>query len=442
MGNLKKNKEWNKCIAVVGLGYVGLPLAIEFGKVVRTIGFDVKETRIRELKQGIDSNNETPGSDLKAAHLLEVTADPTRIRDARFIIVAVPTPVTRNKRPDLSCLMSASETVGKNLTAGSIVVFESTVYPGVTEDICVPILEKHSGLKYGHDFKVGYSPERINPGDTEHTLSNVIKVVSGCDEETLETVACVYSLVVKAGVYKAESIKCAEAAKVIENTQRDLNIALMNELALIFHKMGIDTLAVLKAAGTKWNFIRMYPGLVGGHCIGVDPYYLTYKAEELGYHPQVILAGRRINDGMGKYIAEQTVKMLIEARKTVRGSRVLLLGMTFKENVSDIRNSRVIDIVEELKEYGVELIICDPLADPEAVHEEYKVALTPYSKDIKADAVIIAVNHSRFKDALTTGSIQAHVSAGTNGNRGVVIDVKGMFPANAFDPDSILYWRL
>ena len=330
MNIYKGIKDGKLKIAVVGLGYVGLPLAVEFGKMVKTIGFDLNKKRIEDLKKHIDINNETSSGELKSASLLEVTSEPERLKEAKFIIVAVPTPITKNKQPDLYCVASASEAVGRNLVRGAIVVFESTVYPGVTEDVCVPLLEKFSGLKYGKDFRVGYSPERINPGDKEHTIQNVVKIVSGCDAQTLEEVADVYSLVVKAGVYRAESIKAAEAAKVIENTQRDLNIALMNELALIFHKMGIDTLSVLRAASTKWNFIRMYPGLVGGHCIGVDPYYLTFKAEELGYQPQVILAGRRINDDMGRYIAEQTVKHLIKADKTVRGPRSLWPGLPLK----------------------------------------------------------------------------------------------------------------
>jgi UDP-N-acetyl-D-galactosamine dehydrogenase len=427
-------------IAVVGLGYVGLPLAIEFGKIVNTIGFDLNKKRIAELESQVDSNNETSSEEIKASKLLEVTSNPEKLKEAKFIIVAVPTPITKSKQPDLFCVESASETVGKNLSKGSIVVFESTVYPGVTEDVCVPILEKYSKLKFDKDFKVGYSPERINPGDSEHTIKNVIKVVSGSDQDTLEQVAGVYGLIVKAGVYKAESIKCAEAAKVIENTQRDLNIALMNELAIIFHKMGIDTLSVLKAASTKWNFIKMHPGLVGGHCIGVDPYYLTFKAEELGYHPQVILAGRRINDDMGKYIAEQTVKLLIDTDKTVKNAKVMVMGITFKEDVSDIRNSRVIDIIHELKEYGINVIICDPLADNAAVKHEYGVELTDYTPDIKADAIVIAVSHNIFKRDLTLDVLKVHL-ANQNGN-GVVVDVKGIYDKELFKDSKLSYWRL
>jgi len=436
----KEIKDKKEKIAIVGLGYVGLPLAVEFGKIVKTTGFDLNKKRVQDLQNYLDTNNETPSEEIKAAKLLEVTADPKQLKEAKFIIVAVPTPITKNKQPDLFYLTSASEIVGKNLSQGSIVVFESTVYPGVTEDVCVPVLEKSSGLAYGKDFKAGYSPERINPGDREHTVSNIVKIVSGCDKETLEEVAAVYGLIVKAGVHKAESIKAAEAAKVIENTQRDLNIALMNELSIIFNKMGIDTLSVLKAAGTKWNFIRMSPGLVGGHCIGVDPYYLTFKAEELGYHPQVILAGRRINDDMGRYIAEQTVKHLIKANKTVKGAKVLVLGITFKENISDIRNSRVIDIINELKEYDVNVLACDPLADQEAVRHEYGIELAEYNKNIKVDAVVIAVAHNTFKKELSADVLRKHIAS--NGTKGVVIDVKGIFD-NAISGDpKLLYWRL
>ena len=433
-----KNKK--EKIAVVGLGYVGLPLAVEFGNIVNTIGFDLNKKRVLDLQKHLDVNDEMTASEIQGALSLELSSDPEKLKEAKFIIVAVPTPITKSKQPDLYCVTSASEIVGKNLTKGSIVVFESTVYPGVTEDICVPILEKYSGLKYMKDFTVGYSPERINPGDNEHSIRNVIKVVSGCDKNTLEQIAGVYGLIVKAGVYKAESIKCAEAAKVIENTQRDLNIALMNELAIIFHKMDIDTSAVLKAAATKWNFIKMYPGLVGGHCIGVDPYYLTFKAEEMGYHPQVILAGRRINDEMGKYIAEQTVKLLIEANKTVKGAKVLVMGVTFKEDVRDIRESKVIDIINELKEYGVDLIVCDPLANKDAVKHEYGVDMSDYSVNIKADAVIVAVAHNIFKRELTPNSLKAHLK--NNGSKGVVVDVRGIYDLGMFAGSGILYWRL
>ena len=441
----KLNKKESK-LAVVGLGYVGLPLAVEFGKVVETIGFDLNSKRVSELKNNIDHTDETTEKDLKSAKLIEFTDNPEKLKEAQCIIVAVPTPISKNKQPDLSCLENASRIVGENLMKDSIIVFESTVYPGVTEDICVPILEKTSGLKYMEDFKVGYSPERINPGDKEHTVRKILKVVSGCDKETLEQVAEIYELVIDAGVYKAESIKCAEAAKVIENTQRDLNIALMNELSIIFNKMGIDTLSVLEAAGTKWNFIKMRPGLVGGHCIGVDPYYLTYKAEEIGYQPQVILSGRRINDGMGKYIAEQTVKKLIEEGDTVKGSKVIVFGITFKENVSDIRNSRVIDIITELKEYEINVIVCDPLADKDQVKHEYGVELTDYNSDIQANGIIIAVNHDNFKQILTVQTIKKHLNVRSEtsniSNKGIVIDIKGIFHPTVFENTGLLYWRL
>ncbi len=427
-------------IAVVGLGYVGLPLAVEFGKAFPTIGFDLNTKRVAALRKFHDHTGEMTPETLKAASRLVITADPSRLKTAKFIIIAVPTPITINKIPDLFCVKSASELVGRNLAKGSIVVYESTVYPGVTEDICIPILEKCSGLKYGRDFKVGYSPERINPGDKEHTLTRIVKVVSGCDATTLDDVADVYSLVVKAGVFRAQSIKVAEAAKVIENTQRDLNIALMNELALIFHKMGIDTRSVLEAAGTKWNFIRMQPGLVGGHCIGVDPYYLTFKAEEIGYHPQVILAGRRINDSMGPYIAQQTVKLMIEAGKAVKDARVLVLGITFKENVSDIRNSRVIDIIHELKEYGIKVLVADPLADKEEVRHEYGVDLVTYKKDLKVDAVVLAVNHTVFKDIMTVKALKAHLASSKG--QGVVVDVKGLLDPESLKKAGFQYWRL
>ncbi|MCK4810132.1 MAG: nucleotide sugar dehydrogenase [Candidatus Omnitrophica bacterium] len=439
--NLSEKLKTKKAkVAVVGLGYVGLPLAVEFGKITHTIGFDLKQTRIANLQKGIDSNNETTPDEIKSASFLEFTDDEKKLKQADFIIVAVPTPITKNKRPDLSYLLNASKIVGKNLKKGAIVVFESTVYPGVTEDLCIPLLEQHSKLKYKQDFKAGYSPERINPGDKEHTLTNIIKVVSGCDRETLKQISEVYELIIEAGVYKAESIRCAEAAKIIENTQRDLNIALMNELAIIFQKAGIDTLSVLNAAATKWNFIKMFPGLVGGHCIGVDPYYLTFKAEELGYNPQIILAGRRINDGMGKYIAEAVIKNLIEADKPVKGAKILLCGITFKENVSDIRNSRVIDIIQELKVYGVEVIICDPLADKEEVKKEYNIDLTGYTPEIKADGIILAVNHDLFREKLTPEAIKNHVSR--KGSKGVVIDVKGIFNKETFKDSGLLYWRL
>ncbi len=437
----------NSPVAVVGLGYVGLPLAIEFGKIVPTIGFDINTSRVGRLTRSQDSNQEHAPEEIRSAKYLSFTSDPKELRKSRFIIVAVPTPVTDSKQPDLSFVEGATRLIGQNLQKGTIVVFEPTVYPGVTEDICVPILGIESGLKYKRDFKVGYSPERINPGDKKHTLANIIKVVSGCDAETLDIVASTYEKIVKAGVFRAASIKTAEACKVIENTQRDLNIALMNELALIFQRMGVDTRHVIDAAATKWNFMKLYPGLVGGHCIGVDPYYLTHKAEELGYHPQVILSGRRINDQMGKYIAEQTVKHLIQGGKTVKGARVMVMGITFKENVSDIRNSRVIDLIRELQEYDIEVKVCDPHADPDEVEHEYDLKLCSYDKNAKADAIILAVNHTVYQDAFTVPTLKKHLAngrlpAGKAGSHGVVIDVKGMFEKEAFDASGLIYWRL
>ena len=350
-------------IGVVGLGYVGLPLAVEFGKKVRTIGFDLSQAKVDAYRRHVDPTGEVSQDDLRAATRLEVTTEASRLKEADVVIVAVPTPIDEAHQPDFSPLVGASISVGRNLKKGAVVVYESTVYPGATEEVCIPLLERESGMKWKQDFFVGYSPERINPGDREHTLTRIVKVVSGDTPATLERVARTYELVITAGVHRASSIAVAEAAKVIENTQRDLNIALMNELALIFHKIGIDTLEVLQAAGTKWNFLPFRPGLVGGHCIGVDPYYLTHKADKLGYHPQVILAGRRINDGMGKYVAEQTVKNLIQSGRNVKGAQVAVLGLTFKENCPDLRNSRVIDIIRELESYGVEVSVHDPLAD-------------------------------------------------------------------------------
>src|SRR3989338_3998850 len=427
---MKKRKK--DTIAIVGLGYVGLPLALEFGKVAGTIGFDVDTLRVDGLKNAIDRNKEHSPGEIRAARRLEFTSDPARLKEARFIIGAVPAPVTSNRQPDLRFVRAASETVGRNLSKGAVVVFEPTVYPGVTEDICVPILEKTSGLRYKKDFKVGYSPERINPGDREHTLTNIVKVVSGCDPETLEEIARLYGRIVKAGVFRAASIQIAEAAKVIENTQRDLNIALMNELALIFHKLGIDTHSVLEAAGTKWNFLKFRPGLVGGHCIDVDPYYLTLKAEELGYHPEVILSGRRVNANMGKYVAEQTVKLLIRANHAGKHSRITILGITLKENVSDIRNSRVIDTINELKEYGANVSVVDPHADPEEVRHEYGITLESFNGG-PADAIVIAVAHERFKKELSPEGLKRYP---------VIVDVKGLYHPDQFKGSNSLYWRL
>jgi UDP-N-acetyl-D-galactosamine dehydrogenase len=426
----------NSVIAVVGLGYVGLPLAVEFGKRYRTIGFDLSKAKVAAYREFNDPTGEVSSADLRAAKGLEVTSDPARLSEADFIVVAVPTPVDDAHQPDFTPLLGASEAVGRNLKRGATVVFESTVYPGATEEICVPVIERHAKMQWKRDFFVGYSPERINPGDKEHTLTRITKVVSGDTPETLERVAAVYGSVVTAGVFKASSIKVAEAAKVIENTQRDLNIALMNELALIFHKIGIDTLEVLEAAGTKWNFLPFRPGLVGGHCIGVDPYYLTHKADKLGYHPQVILAGRRINDGMGKYIAEQTVKHMIRAGFPVKGGRVNVLGLTFKENCPDLRNSRVIDVIRELDSYGVAVHVHDPVADPAEALHEYGVKLTPWAELPRAHAVVAAVAHAEFKRR-PLDDFYAGLEPG-----GLYVDVKAQADAAALRARGFEVWRL
>jgi UDP-N-acetyl-D-glucosamine/UDP-N-acetyl-D-galactosamine dehydrogenase len=431
-------KKGNARIAVVGLGYVGLPLAAAFGHKAKVVGYDISEKKISELRRGFDATGEMSRDDL-ASTRVDYTMEPARLREARFIIVTVPTPIDAHRSPDLRPVISSSTAIGRNLSPGSIIVYESTVYPGVTEEICVPILEKESGLKCGRDFKVGYSPERINPGDKVHTIDKIVKVVSGQDAETLETVAEVYEMVVSAGVYRASSIKVAEAAKVIENTQRDLNIALMNELAIIFNRMDIPTRDVLEAAGTKWNFLRFTPGLVGGHCIGVDPYYLTYKAEEIGYNPQVILAGRRINDGMGKYVAEMTVKKMIQADKAVKGARVLVLGLTFKENVPDIRNSKVVDILRELEEYEIETLVHDPMADPEEARHEYGIDLVRLEDVGDVDAIVWAVSHEAFSN-LTPRRLKEICC---NGNRnGVVMDVKSALRRSEVEEEGLVYWSL
>jgi len=423
-------------LSVVGLGYVGLPLAVEFAKKINVIGFDINAEKVESYKNCIDPTGEVGVEELKRT-AIRFTSDEKELKNARFHIVAVPTPINRDKTPDLKPVIGASEIVGRNLAKGSIVVYESTVYPGVTEEICVPTLEKFSGLKCGTGFKVGYSPERINPGDKVHTVSQIVKIVSGMDAESLDEIAAVYELIVKAGVYRAESIKVAEAAKVIENSQRDINIAFMNELSIIFNRLGIDTKSVLKAAGTKWNFLNFTPGLVGGHCIGVDPYYLTYKAEQTGYHPQVILAGRRINDSMGKYIAENTVKQLIKADKQIKGARVLIIGFTFKENVPDTRNTRVIDIVEELREYGVEVAVADPVADHDEMYREYGIESHSIEEINEVDAIIIAVAHNDFLKL----DIEELKKKYRNGKH-VLIDVKGVLESEAAVKAGYIYWRL
>ena len=424
-------------ISLVGLGYVGMPIAVAFAKKVKVIGYDLNAAKIELYKSGIDPTKEV-GDEAIRNTAVEFTADETRLREARFHIVAVPTPVNPDHTPDLTPVEGASRILGRNLTKGSIVVFESTVYPGVTEDVCVPILERESGLRCGYDFKIGYSPERINPGDKVHRLETIKKIVSGMDEETLEEVANVYSLVVAAGVHRAESIKVAEAAKVIENSQRDINIAFMNELSIIFNKMGIDTKSVLQAAGTKWNFLNFYPGLVGGHCIGVDPYYLTYKAEQMGYHSQIILAGRRINDDMGKYCAENLVKQLIKADVPVKNAKVAILGFTFKENCPDTRNTKIIDIFNELREYGISAVITDPTADADEARRLYGVEFVPFDSIRDMDAVILAVAHEQFK-ALTMDQLDAMFRAG---QPKVLLDLKGLLDRKAYEAAGYNYWRL
>lgn len=425
-------------LSLVGLGYVGMPIAVAFAKKIKVVGFDLNEEKISLYQNGVDPTNEV-GNEVIRNTKVDFTADPTRLKEAKFHIVAVPTPVNDDHTPDLSPVEGASRILGQNLTKGSVVVFESTVYPGVTEDICVPILERESGLKCGMDFKIGYSPERINPGDKVHRLETITKIVSGMDEETLDTVAKVYELVVDAGVYRAESIKVAEAAKVIENSQRDINIAFMNELSMIFHKMGIDTKAVLEAAGTKWNFLKFMPGLVGGHCIGVDPYYLTYKAEELGYHSQIILSGRRINDDMGKYVAESLVKDLIRANIPVKHAKVAILGFTFKENCPDTRNTKVIDIYRELGEYGIVPMVVDPAADASEAKRLYGIEFQTMDDIKDVDALIVAVAHEQFlsldREKISSFFHPRH-------KRKVLMDLKGILNRKEYLTEDYLYWRL
>lgn len=430
------NKE--EKLSLIGLGYVGMPIAVAFSKKLEVVGFDLNKKKIELYQNGIDPTREV-GNEAIAACSVDFTSDETKLREARFHIVAVPTPVNPDHTPDLSPVEGASHILGRNLTKGSIVVFESTVYPGVTEDVCVPILEQESGLKCGVDFKIGYSPERINPGDKVHRLETITKIVSGMDAETLEEVAKVYELVVEAGVHRAQSIKVAEAAKVIENSQRDINIAFMNELSIIFNKMGIDTKAVLEAAGTKWNFLKFFPGLVGGHCIGVDPYYLTYKAEQLGYHSQIILSGRRINDDMGKYVAESLVKNLIKADIPVKGARVAVMGFTFKENCPDTRNTKIIDIVRELREYGIEPLITDPVADRGEAEREYGITFSQEAEIKGMDAVILAVSHKEY-EGISMEQIASMYAE--NGKQNVLVDIKGMLDRDAFEKAGYLYWRL
>ena len=423
-------------LAVIGLGYVGLPLVVEFGKQVRTIGFDIATHKVHACQRGTDPSRELSDAEVQAATHAVYTDDPRMLAEADIIIVAVPTPVDDAHIPDFRPLIGSSTSVGRHMKRGAVVVFESTVYPGATEEVCIPVLERESGMVWKKDFFVGYSPERINPGDKDHTLTKILKIVSGDTPETLAIVAAVYEKIILPGVHRASSIRAAEAAKVIENTQRDLNIALMNELAIIFDKMGIDTSEVLEAAGTKWNFLKFKPGLVGGHCIGVDPYYLTHKAEMLGYHPQVILAGRRINDGMGKFIAEQTIKQMIASGSPIKGARVNVLGLTFKENCGDLRNSKVIDIIRELKSYGVQVHVTDPQAESAEAEHEYGVALEPWDALPQADAIVAAVAHREFA-ALGVPALTAKLLPG-----GVFIDVKAAFDGAALRAAGFRVWRL
>lgn len=423
-------------VAVVGLGYVGLPLAVEFGKKTRTIGFDLSIKKVESYKQYIDPTGEVSPEALKEAKHLVVTVDATELSQADYIIVAVPTPVDQAHQPDFTPLIGASEIVGKHMKRGAIVIYESTVYPGVTEEICIPVLEKHAGMKWKKDFNVGYSPERINPGDKKHTLTTILKVVSGDSADILDKVAELYERVITAGVYRASSIKVAEAAKVIENTQRDLNIALMNELAIIFDKLGIDTMDILEAAGTKWNFLPFRPGLVGGHCIGVDPYYLTHKAEMVGYMPQVILAGRRINDSMAKFVAEQTIKLIIKAGFNVRGARVNILGLTFKENCPDLRNSKVIDVIHELQDYGVDVHVHDPVVGVEDARHEYNIELESWDSLPQAEAMVVAVSHQEIV-AKTIADFESKIL-----KNGCFVDVKSQFDQVALREVGFSVWRL
>lgn len=426
-------------IAVIGLGYVGMPIAVAFAKKVDVIGFDLNKKKIELYKSGIDPTNEIGNAAISETKV-EFTSDEEKLKEAKFHIVSVPTPINSDKTPDLSPVEGASSIIGRNLSRGSIVVYESTVYPGVTEDVCIPILERESGLKCGVDFKVGYSPERINPGDKVHTLEKIIKVVSGIDLESLEEISKIYELVIEAGVYKASSIKVAEAAKVVENSQRDINIAFMNELAMVFDRMNIDTNEVVEAMNTKWNALKFYPGLVGGHCIGVDPYYFIYEAEKLGYHSQIVLSGRKINDGMGKFVADATIKKLIMANKVVKKSKVVILGLTFKENTPDTRNSKVVDIITNLRSYGINPLVIDPVADRKEAKNEYGIELTELVDLKNADCVILAVAHDKFKE-MTLEQIDALYGDYKNEEK-VFIDIKSIFKSSELDNVGYSYWQL
>lgn len=426
-------------LAVIGLGYVGLPLAVSFARKIKVLGFDLNKNKIDLYKSGIDITKEVGDESIKKTSIM-FTSEENKLKEAKFLIVAVPTPINSDKTPNLEPVEMASSIIGRNLTSGSIVVYESTVYPGVTEDICIPILEKESGLKCGVDFKVGYSPERINPGDKVHKLENIVKIVSGIDDETLEEISKIYELIIEAGIHKASSIKVAEAAKVVENSQRDINIAFMNELAMVFERMGINTNDVIKAMNTKWNALKFYPGLVGGHCIGVDPYYFIYEAERLGYHSQIILSGRKINDDMGRFIADATIRRLIDANKIVKKSRVAIFGITFKENCPDIRNSKVIDIIKRLNEYGVEPLIADPEANAKETYNEYGIELVEITDIKNVDCLIFAVAHDRFKD-ITVKYLDNFFADNKNSEK-VVIDVKGIFDKKQIDDSGYIYWSL
>jgi len=427
----------SESVAVVGLGYVGLPLAVEIAKHYTTVGFDIDDAKLNKYRQGIDVTNEVGDAAIQET-TLTFTSDETMLQSCKMHIAAVPTPLNIDKTPDLTPIIKASETIGRNLTKGSIVVYESTVYPGTTEEVCIPILEKESGLTVGEDFKVGYSPERINPGDKVNTLTKIVKIVSGSDDEALDEISKFYASFIKAGVHEAESIKVAEAAKVIENAQRDINIAFMNELSHVFDKMNINTKAVLQAAGTKWNFLKFTPGLVGGHCIGVDPYYFTYKAEQLGYHSQIILAGRKINDDMGKYVANQIVKTMVRAKQNVSEAKIAILGLAFKENVADVRNTKVIDIINELKQFGVDVLVHDPLADANEVKEEFGIDLVDTDALSDLDSIVLAVPHDVYRETYSLAKLK---SLYRNDKR-VLIDVKGIFDQKTCEKENIYYWSL
>ncbi|WP_163969606.1 nucleotide sugar dehydrogenase [Oceanobacillus halotolerans] len=438
MSLFEKIKAKKEKISVIGLGYVGLPLAIELAKNYDVVGFDVNEEKLEKYRNGIDVTDEV-GNEAVQNTTMTLTSDEAELKNCKFHIVAVPTPINTDKTPNLNPVIGASVTVGRNLTKGSIVVYESTVYPGTTEEICIPELERESGLKFGEDFKVGYSPERINPGDKVNTLTKIIKIVSGSDDEALQEISQVYGSIIEAGVHEAESIKVAEAAKVIENSQRDINIAFMNELSMVFNKMDINTKAVLEAAGTKWNFLKFTPGLVGGHCIGVDPYYFTYKAEQLGYHSQIILSGRKINDDMGKYVASNIIKKMIKAKQEIDGARVAIFGLTFKENVPDVRNTKIIDIINELKEFGVEVLVHDPVADPDEVYREFNIKLNALEDLNNLDCVVLAVPHREFKETYELDMLDRLYK---DENKKVLVDVKSVLDHKKCEEKGYYYWSL